>query len=107
MDTKNEELAYAGAGHPHPVLHSDGIVEAFGAEREMFGMDRLIGHLEMYAERSVEDALHSMLVAAADWEGKACHEDDVSMNFVEFLGPNPIPSVMDFEQTLDKTMTIR
>ncbi len=59
------------------LLYSDGITEAHGAEREMFGTPRLIEHVADPASGDLIDGLLTQLrrFTGADWE----QEDDITL----------------------------
>ena len=71
---ENEAVMSPGDGL---LLYSDGVTEAHGAEREMFGTPRLVEHVADPASGDLIDGLLTQLqrFTGADWE----QEDDITL----------------------------
>ena len=67
------------------VVMSDGIFEARGPEREMFGVERVMGILEGAAHLPPEDILAAIRDAIGHWQGKDIPDDDQTVVIIQRL----------------------
>ena len=64
-------------------LYSDGLFEAWNAEEEMFGEERLIESLDAARELPLEHALDSAMTSLLGWSGDRGLDDDVAVIAIE------------------------
>jgi anti-sigma regulatory factor (Ser/Thr protein kinase) len=67
------------------VLYSDGISEAFGANGELFGLERLVDLVSTHAHLSAEDLCRTIVEAVEGFRGDAPRSDDVTLVVLKAL----------------------
>jgi len=71
------------------LMMSDGILELFNVEKEMFGSDKVKEVFLENANKPVEKIVDSLFLAADVWRGDAIQNDDITL--VSFrLKPNGV-----------------
>jgi sigma-B regulation protein RsbU (phosphoserine phosphatase) len=66
------------------VLFTDGVSEAFNADEELFGDERLLGHLNGSNGRSARDTATGVLDAVRRHAGRAPQSDDITVVAVRY-----------------------
>jgi len=79
VDYPYEERCFAMEKGDTLLLLSDGILELFDSNRNMYGMKRLEKAFKEYAELPSTDIIESLKKQAADWLGEKTPEDDITM----------------------------
>jgi sigma-B regulation protein RsbU (phosphoserine phosphatase) len=73
------------------VLFTDGVSEAFDADGELFGEERLLAHLGTTAGRSADEIATGVLHAVRCHASGAKQSDDITVVSVRFTGPGHAP----------------
>ena len=79
VDYPYEERCYHTEQGDTILLLSDGLLELFNSNREMFGMKRLEKVFKEYAELPSSDIMESLKKQAKNWLGDKKPEDDITM----------------------------
>lgn len=74
------------------VLLTDGVTEAFNAETEAFGDDRLLGVVRELPEQNPEADVEKIVSAVHDFTGEAPQFDDITCVVLRYNGPKASPS---------------
>ena len=64
-------------------FYSDGVPEATGADKSLFGEERMLRILDENARSDLDDCVNSLLQATLNWSAPAPLEDDVSILMLE------------------------
>ena len=73
------------------VLLTDGVTEAFNAETEAFGDDRLLDVVRALPEQDPEADVGNIVTAVHDFTGEAPQFDDITCVVLRFNGPKTAP----------------
>jgi sigma-B regulation protein RsbU (phosphoserine phosphatase) len=68
------------------VLFTDGVSEAFDAEQELFGEERLLAELQCAATRSAQETTNGVLEAVRQHAAGAKQSDDITVLSVRYAG---------------------
>lgn len=69
------------------VLYSDGAVECFSKEKEMFGKARLFDLLAQSSSATPEHCVTNIQTALLKWNASDQFEDDVTILFIDYFAP--------------------
>jgi sigma-B regulation protein RsbU (phosphoserine phosphatase) len=67
------------------VLFTDGVTEAEGKERELFGTDRIIEALRLHGDSSLGALQEGILGAVERFTGGISQSDDITLLVVRYL----------------------
>ncbi len=67
-------------------VYTDGVTEATNADKELFGMDRMVDSLNHYLEADQEQVLKGIRKEIDEFVGKAPQFDDITMMGVKYNG---------------------
>jgi phosphoserine phosphatase RsbU/P len=82
----SSEMLDLGAGETL-VLFTDGVSEAFSAEQELFGEERLLAHFAASTGRSARETTLGLLEAVRRHAAGAKQSDDITVVSVRYAGP--------------------
>lgn len=69
------------------LLYTDGVTEAMDAQRQQFGLERLVPELERGATGSMEELVERILAAVKGW--MKVQSDDITVVAVRYVKPPP------------------
>jgi sigma-B regulation protein RsbU (phosphoserine phosphatase) len=61
------------------VLYTDGVTEAFNAQREMFGEERLVEAVRAHGTASAQELVQALAATVATFAGEAPQSDDITI----------------------------
>ena len=67
------------------IMYTDGIIEAFNLQKEMFGIDNLKKIAQKNADKSADEIIDSVSKAINDFAGGAAQHDDITIVVIKAL----------------------